>query len=57
MRVGESERTGNNQIPFLTLQNRSRILLSRIIQIGHQHLTKPFLLHQRLELMPSSERG
>lgn len=47
MRVGESEHTGNNQIPFLTLQNRGRILLSRIIQIGHQHsLTKPLPLYQ-----------
>ena len=40
-------RTGNNQIPFLALQDRGRILLTRIIQIRHQHsLAKPLPFHQ-----------
>ena len=40
-------RTGDNQIPFLTLQSRRRILLSPIIRVRHRHsLAKPLLFHQ-----------
>ena len=39
--------TGNDQIPFLTLQSCRRILLSPLIQVRHQHsLAKPLLFHQ-----------
>lgn len=49
---------GNDQISFLTLQNRGQILLSGIIQIGiNIPWQSPFHSTNHLELISTPERG